>query len=209
MKPWIVPPLHVVTDDAVLGRADFLRRAMRVIEAGGPLLVLHLRGPRSSARRLFEVARALRDALYGTDGWLVVNDRVDVARAARADGVQLGARGLAVEDARRLLGPDGVLGASVHSADGARAARAGGADFVVAGTVWETASHPGRPGAGTGLVREIAALGMPTIAIGGVTAARAGRARDAGAAGVAVLRGVWDAPDPAAAVDDYLKQWKE
>lgn len=208
MKPWIPPPLHVVTDDAVVARADFLRRAVRVVEAGGPLLMLHLRGPRTPARRLYEAARALRDPLYGADGWLVVNDRVDVALAARADGVQLGAHGLHPADARRLLGPDDVVGASVHAVDEAGAAREGGADFVVAGTIWETATHPGRPGAGTGLIRAVAALGIPTIAIGGVTAARAAQARDAGAAGVAVLRGVWDAPDPAAAVSEYLKRWK-
>ena len=207
MKPNPIPPLHVVTDDAVVAREDFLDAAWRVARAGGPLLVFHLRAPRASGRRMYELARALLDAVMAADGRLVVNDRVDVALAA-ADGAQVGARGLHPADARRILGPDDLLGVSVHSVDEARDARAAGADFVLAGTIWPTESHPGRPGTGTGLVREIAALGTPTIAIGGVTPERVAEAREAGAAGVAVIRGVWDAPDPAAAVTEFLKHWK-
>lgn len=206
MKPDPSPPLHVVTDDAVVARVDFLDRAEVIIQAGGPLLVFHLRAPRASGRRMYELARALR--VIGADGWLVVNDRVDVAVAAGADGAQVGARGLAPADARRVLHPGDLLGVSVHSVDEARAAQAEGADFVLAGTIWATPSHPERPGAGTGLVREIAALGIATVAIGGVTPEREAEARDAGAAGVAVMRGVWDAPDPAAAVKEYLRNWK-
>lgn len=208
MKPNPIPPLHVVTDDAVVARGDFLQQAARIIQAAGPSLVFHLRAPRASGRRMFELACALQNALWEADGWLVVNDRVDVARSIPADGAQVGARGLAVADARRLLWTSDLLGASVHSADEARAAKEEGADFVLAGTIWESASHPGRPGVGTGLIREVAALGLPTIAIGGVTPQRVPEAREAGAAGVAVIRGVWDASDPAAAVDEYLRHWK-
>lgn len=205
-----IPPLHVVTDDAVVARAGFLDQARRVIEAGGPFLMLHLRAPGASGRRLYELARALRDSVVRADAWLVVNDRVDVALAAGAHGAQVGVRGLHTADACTLLGPERVLGVSVHSVDEARAAQANGADFVLAGTIWQTPSHPGRPGAGTGLLREISgAIHIPAIAIGGVTPERVPEARDAGAWGVAVIRGVWDAPDPAAAVDEYLKHWKE
>lgn len=208
MKPNPIPPLHVVTNDAVVARGDFLDQAARIIWAAGPSLVLHLRAPRASGRRMYELARALQERLWNADGWLVVNDRVDVARSIPADGAHVGARGLAVADARRLLWTSDLLGASVHSADEARAAKRDGADFVLAGTIWESPSHPGRPGVGTGLIREVAALGISTIAIGGVTPQRAVEAREAGATGVAVIRGVWDAPDPAAAVDEYLKHWK-
>lgn len=209
MKPRPIPPLHVVTDDAVVARGDFHEVAERIIEAGGPLLAVHLRAPRASGRRMYELARALRDPVIAADGWLIVNDRVDVAVAAGADGAHVGGRGLAPADARRLLGPDDRLGVSVHAVDEARAAQADGADFVLAGTIWPTPSHPDRRGAGVGLIREITALGIPTIAIGGVTPERVAEARDAGAAGIATIRGVWDAPDPAAAVSEYLKHWKE
>jgi len=209
MKLQRIPPLHVVTDDAVVARADFLHQARRVIAAGGPALMFHLRAPRGSGRRLYELACALMQPVYTEDGWLVVSDRVDVAMAAGADGVQVGARGLRAADARRVLRPDDLLGASVHSVDEARAAQADGADFVLAGTIWDTPSHSDRPGAGPALLREISgAIIRPTIAIGGVTPERVPEAFDAGAVGVAVIRGVWDAPDSAAAVAGYLKHWK-
>lgn len=203
-----VPPLHVVTDDEVVARPDFLERAGRIIQAGGSLLALHLRAPRASGRRMYELADALRSMMADAGALLIVNDRVDVAMAARADGAQVGARGLEAADARRLIGSDRLLGVSVHSVDEARAAQADGADYVIAGTIWETPSHPERRGAGVGLIREIAALDIPPIAIGGVTPARTAEARDAGAAGVATIRGVWDAPDPEAAVSEYLEHWK-
>ncbi|HWK90550.1 MAG TPA: thiamine phosphate synthase, partial [Longimicrobium sp.] len=94
------------------------------------------------------------------------------------------------------------------AADEARAALEGEPDFLFAGSVWATPSHPDREAAGTALIHEIAALGVPVIAIGGVAAARVREARDAGAAGVAAIRGIWSAPDPAAAVREYLEQWK-
>jgi thiamine-phosphate diphosphorylase len=201
-------PLHVVTDDEIIARPDFFAQAARVIQAGGPLLTFHLRAPRASGRRLYETGCALIHPVYDHDGWIVVNDRVDVAMAVEADGVQVGARGLHAADARRVLHAGDLLGVSVHSVDEARAARADGADYVFAGTIWPTPSHPERPGAGLGLIGGIAALGIPAIAIGGVTPERVMEAREAGAAGVAVLRGVWDAPDPAAAVAEYLEAWR-
>jgi thiamine-phosphate pyrophosphorylase len=209
MKPGRIPPLHVVTDDEVVARADFPDRARVILEAGGAEVALHLRSPQASGRRMYELATALRPVAADAGALLIVNDRVDVALATGADGAHVGGRGMEPADARRLLGPDRLLGVSVHSVDEAREAMDGGADYVFAGTIWETPSHPERAGAGIGLIREIAALGIHTIAIGGVTPARVAEARDAGAAGVAVIRGVWDAPDPAAAVAEYLKQWKD
>ncbi|HEU0051612.1 MAG TPA: thiamine phosphate synthase, partial [Longimicrobium sp.] len=128
--------------------------------------------------------------------------------AAGAHGVQLGARSLSVEDARRVVGEGMLVGASVHTEDEARAALGGGADFLVAGAVFATASHPGREPAGVGLIERIAALGAPAVAIGGITPERVATVRRAGAAGVAVIRGVWDAPGPAEAVQRYLDAWR-
>jgi thiamine-phosphate pyrophosphorylase len=206
LRPEPIPPLHVVTDEAVVARRDFLDSARRIVEAGGAEVALHLRAPGASGRRVHDLAVALRSMTAQAGALLIVNDRVDVALAAGADGAQVGGRGLGPADARRLIGPDRLLGVSVHSVDDARAARDGGGDYLLAGTIWETASHPERRGAGIGVVREIAALGIPTIAIGGVTPERVAEARDAGAAGVAVIRGVWDAADPAAGVEEYLRR---
>ncbi|WP_420129782.1 thiamine phosphate synthase [Longimicrobium sp.] len=204
-----MPALHVVTDDEVVARGGFLDVARKIVDAGAADVALHLRAPRASGRRMYGFASALRGMTADAGTLLIVNDRADVALAAGADGAQVGGRGLRPEDARRIIGPDRLLGVSVHSVDEARAAMDGGADYVLAGTIWETPSHPERSGAGIGLIREIAALGIPTVAIGGVTPERAAEARGAGAAGVATIRGVWDARDPTAAVEEYLKHWKE
>ncbi len=192
----------------MVGRTDFVDRARLILEMGGPDIVFHLRAPRASARRVHDLAQAVVGVAAGEGAVLLVNERVDVALAA-ADGAQVGARGVRVRDARRMLGPDQFLGASVHTADEAIDAAAEGADFVVAGTIWPTPSHPGRQGAGLDLIREIASFNIAVVAIGGVTPERAAEARTAGASGIAVIRGVWDAADPAEAVRDYLEYWKE
>jgi thiamine-phosphate diphosphorylase len=137
---------------------------------------------------------------------VLVNDRLDVALALPVDGVQLRETSLAVSDARRLLGADRWIGASVHGAERAVQAEDEGADFLVVGTLFATATHPGRAGQGPGVLAEVlASCELPLVVIGGVTPERAGEARRAGAYGVAALGGVWRAADPAAAVREYLQ----
>ena len=201
-----LPPLHVVTDDAVVARPAFRDDAAAVLQAGGERLCLHLRAPHASGRRVYEMAAWLRPLASEAGALLLVNDRADVA-LLWGDGLQVGSRGLPVAAARRVLGAERLLGASVHAASEASAAAAAGADFLLAGPVWPTPSHPDAAAAGLALVAACAAA-APTVAIGGVTPARAAEARAAGATGVAAVRGVWEAPDPAAAVNDYLRSWK-
>lgn len=199
-------PLHLVTDDAVLSDDAFADRARAVLEAGGARVALHLRGPGTAGRRLWELAAALRPVATRTEGLLFANDRVDVALAAGLDGVQLGERSLPVTEARGLLPEGRRVGASVHDVDGADRAAGGGADFVVLGTIFATSSHPGRPSAGPALitgVRRRAAI--PVVAIGGITPERVDEVVRAGARGVAVLSGVWGAPDPVEALAGYLQ----
>ena len=200
-----LPPLHVVTDDAVLGRADFADAARDVLAAGGPRLALHLRGPGSSAARLHDLAVALLEHARRSGALLLVNDRVDLALALPLDGVQLGERSLPVAVARRLLGPRWI-GRSVHGAPAALEGKEGGADFLVVGTVFASASHPEREPAGPARIREMRGLvDLPLLAIGGVTPGRVAEVLEAGASGAAVLSGVWDAPEPPRAVEGYLQ----
>ena len=200
MKPEI-PPLHVVTDDATLARPDFLRAAAEVIHAGGPMLALHLRAPSASGIAVYRWAEALRMATREAGALLLVNDRVDVAVAVDADGVQLGQRGLLAADARALAGPERLIGVSVHAGEDA----GGDADFLLVGNVYATESHPGRAGIG---VAGLARFGGARVAIGGVTPERVGELRDAGVRGVAAIRAVWDAPSPARAVRSFIKEWQ-
>jgi len=204
-----LPRLHAVTDDAVLARPGFPAAARAVLAAGGPDLALHLRGPHVGGRRLWELAASLAGAANDNGALLVVNDRLDVALAVGAGGVQLGRRSMLPADARRLLGPGAVIGCSVGTADEARAAHGAGADFVLAGSVHPTATHPGREGIGGAGLRAIAALGVPTVAIGGMAPERVAEARSAGASGVAAIRAVWDADDPARAVARFLEAYED
>ena len=199
----MIPRLHVVTDDAVLASPEFARTAAALAGSLRGELALHLRGHATPARRLHALAEELDPIVAAAGGLLLVADRVDVALATEAAGVRLGARSIPVAVARELLG-DRPVASSVHSVDEAVAAARDGADFLVLGTIWATASHPGREGAGPGHITAVAArVDVPVVAIGGVTIPRAVEAVAAGAAGVAILSGVWGAADPLAAARGY------
>jgi thiamine-phosphate pyrophosphorylase len=154
---------------------------------------------------LLELAARLRKVAAGT-ALLVVNERVDVAMASGAGGVQLGEEGLPVEVAWRLAGEGSLIGRSVHSVEGALEAQEQGADFLVVGTIFPTGSHPGTEAAGPALLSSLAGrVGIPFLAIGGVTAENAAAVVDAGASGAAVISAILAARDPEAAARE-LKQ---
>ena len=201
-----VPRLHVITDDAVLALDGFVETAGAVLEAGSGGVALHVRGPRTTGRVLFETASRLRDTARRSGALLLVNDRVDVALAAGADGAHLGERSLPVDSARTLLGADRSVSASVHGPDALAAVAAAGANFALAGTVFPSASHPERPGIGADGLSGILAVapGIPVLGIGGIVVDGVGAVLAAGAYGVAVLSGIWGRRDPVAAVLDYL-----
>lgn len=158
------------------------------------------------ASTVYRVVSRLLDVAHGTGSVVVVNDRIDVALAAGAGAVHLGERSLATATARRLVGSRALIGRSTHGpADVRREVRAG-VDYLFFGNVWATPSHPGREGAGrTGLRDAVeAADAVPIFAIGGVDVGRVPGVIDAGVRGVAVVRGVWDASDPAEAVSEYI-----
>jgi len=203
------PSLHAITDDQTLAAAGFVDRALALLEAHGPALAFHLRGHATTGGTLFRLGDALAPAARGSGASLLVNDRLDVALALDC-GAQVGHRSLPVAEARALIGPGTMLGCSTHGVEESIRALDDGADFVLLGTIWASGSHPGRPGAGAGLVADtVAALAgrttAPIIAIGGVTPKRAAEAVEAGAHGVAVLSGLWEAADPVVAASLYLE----
>ncbi len=206
-----VPVIHAVTTDAIVARPDFLARAARVMHALGPRGAVHVRAHDRSARRLVELAEALSARQTDTGAWVVVNDRVDIALAVGARGVQLTTRSLTPADAQRAAAATGralAIGASVHTVEEARAAADAGATWVVAGHVYATPSHAGEPGRGLDAVRAICqACTVPVIAIGGVRPDDVGPLRAAGALGVAAVRGIWRADDAEDACVRYLFEY--
>lgn len=203
----MIPPLHVITDDAILNRAGFLSQARELMAAGGSGVALHLRGPGLVGRRIFELAKALRPDCRETGCMLLVNDRLDIALALDLPGAHLGQRSLPPGVARKLLGPARTLGLSVHGRREAEGGKKGEVDFLVVGALFPTRSHPERKAGGVGRLREIGELNPPPmVGIGGITPPRVGEVLDVGAVGVAVRGGVWETPDPAAAAGVYLRE---
>lgn len=185
------PCLMLVTDRVLAGGPEGLVRAIAAaVEGGADAVQLRERGLPDD--ELLVLARRLREATAGR-ALLLVNGRLDVALAVGADGLHLPEAAPAVPRPR----PGFLLGRSVHSLEAARRAEAEGADYLIAGPVYATRSHPGAPAAGLGLIREIAgAVRPPVLAIGGVNAGRAGEVVEAGAAGVAVISAVLGDPSP-------------
>jgi thiamine-phosphate diphosphorylase len=202
-----LPRLHAITDAAVIAAPDFAVRA-GAIAAAGSVVALHARDRTASGAALTRVARRLAALAAPPEAAVFVNARPDVAQATGAQGVQLGADDLRPADARASF-PRGWIGRSVHSAREAEAAAAEGADYLVVGNVYQTTSHPGRPAGGLALVRDSVRLGLPVIAIGGVDALRVAEVRDEGAYGVAAIRALWWATDPAAAAMAMVAPWTE
>jgi len=128
-------------------------------------------------------------AVRGTPARVIVNERVDVALAAGAHGVHLRGDSIGALLVRGLCPPSFLIGRSVHSADEAdRAARDGGLDYLIFGTVFSTSSKPGRPAAGPALLADTcAAVALPVLAIGGMTVERLGDVAGSGAAGFAAI----------------------
>lgn len=177
-------PLGVVVRAALAGGARWFQLREKDLD-GGPLLAL---------------AEELAAEIHAGGGRLLVNDRIDVALAARADGVVLPATSFATADARALLGPAAILARSTHSSEEVARAARDGCDFVLFGPVFATPSKEAYgPPQGLEGLREASRLGVPVVAVGGITAGSAPGAISAGAAGIAVIREVMAADAPAEA----------
>jgi thiamine-phosphate diphosphorylase len=146
--------------------------------------ILQLRAPHLTTAHLEAEARKLIGA---SPVPVVISSRVDLAVACDAAGVHLPERDIAPSEARKLLGRR-LIGRSVHSVGAAEVAASEGADYVVYGPIWASASHPGVAPVGIDALAEVArAVGVPVLAIGGVTPERIAECHDAGAAGYAAI----------------------
>ena len=201
-------PLYLVTDRKQTGGrplVDVVEAALR----GGARLV-QLREKDLSGLALTQLGDEVRAATRRHGALLLVNDRVDVALAVEADGAHLAGTSMRPEDVRPLLGPDRWIGASVHSLAQAKAAEAGGADFVAFGPVFETPSKaPYGPPVGLDALRAAKrALSIPILAIGGIMAENLAQVARAGADGFAVISAILADPDPESAARNLLHTWE-
>jgi len=182
---------------------QFTALVRSLVEAG--VDVLQLRDKTLDDRRLLERARQLRRLTAPSDTLFVMNDRPDLATLARADGVHVGQEELAVKDARTIVGPDALVGVSVHSIEQARQAVLDGAGYLGVGPVFASGTKRFEEFPGPGLLRAVSGeIRLPAFAIGGITRENLPEVLRAGFRRVAVSGAVTTAPNPAAAARDLL-----
>jgi thiamine-phosphate pyrophosphorylase len=177
--------------------AEFLDAALR-----GGVDIVQLREKGLEARQEIAYAEVFADAARRHGALWAVNDRVDLALATGADIVHLGQDDLPVPVARRILGPQPLIGRSTHAeAEVTAAAVEPGVDYFCVGPTWPTPTKPGRPAPGLGLLRHAAGLhtDRPWFAIGGIDEQRLDDVLAAGARRVVVVRAITEAGDPEAA----------
>ncbi len=202
MRPPL-PRLHAITDERIARRPDIDVVARALAEGGGLDLAFHARGRELTGLEHY----SLSVQLSNLPSFLFVNDRLDIALAVPSAGVQLGHGSLPVS-AARALNPLWWIGKSVHDLAEAEAARTEGADYLVVGPVFATASHPGHTPMGLAGLEQIvaAAEALPVIAIGGISADRVREVRASGAYGVAAIRALWDDAEPEKAAR-RMREW--
>lgn len=178
------------------GVAAALRAGVRIVQ---------YRDKSGDRVRRHEQARALRELSTAHDTLLIINDDPELARAVRADGVHLGGVDASIATARAVLGPGALIGASCYNEiERAQAAALAGADYVAFGAFFDSATKPGAGRAEPSLLRAAAALGLPRVAIGGVTAHNARPLIETGADAIAVVGAIWDAADREAAARELV-----
>lgn len=188
----ILPRLYAIVDVDVAERARWTPRDLgRAYLAGGARL-LQLRAKTMASGPLLDLAAAMSEDARAAGGWLILNDRVDLAVLAQAAGVHVGQDDLPAADARRLAGPDALVGVSTHTIEQVEAAVAAPVSYVAVGPMFDTTTkETGYAAVGLTLLTRAAAVlrprAMPIVAIGGITLDRAPALIDAGAASIAVI----------------------
>ena len=190
------PSLYLVTDLALAAGRPLVDVVGEAIEGG--VTMVQYRDKHAGTRAMIEGARATLRVAREAGRPLLINDRVDVALAAGADGVHLGQEDMPVSMARRLLGPERILGVTATGPDQAREAEREGADYVGCSAVFstQTKTDTGLPVGLEGLRELVGSVSLPVVAIGGIDQGNAADVMRTGAAGLAVVSAIMGAADP-------------
>ena len=198
--------LYLVTDRNQTGGRDLLWVLEQTLDAG--VKAIQLREKDLSGRDLFSLAERSRKLCQAYDAALFINDRVDVALAVDGAGVQLSQPSLPVITTRALLGPQKLIGVSTHSIREAKEAEQNGADFVLFGPVYFTASKAayGDPQGLAVLRRIVDNVSLPVYAIGGITPGNTASTKKIGVRGVALISAIVSAESPKKAAEQMLRK---
>jgi thiamine-phosphate pyrophosphorylase len=200
--------VYLVTDRTQTQGRELLWVLEQALEAG--VNAVQLREKDLAGKELFQLAEKTRRLCDHYNASLFINDRIDVALAVDAAGVQLGRTSLPLETARSLLGPEKFIGASIHSLEEVTAAKNGGADFVLFGPVYFTPSKAsfGAPQGLAALTKIVDVCPLPVYAIGGITAKNVAEVRTACVRGVALIAGILAAENPKDAAAAILRLFR-
>ena len=193
--------LYVLVDDSLKTELSMQEKARLVIEAG--IGVLQLRMKKTSDAEALEITKEIMVLARSSETKVIVNDRVDLALLGGADGVHVGADDVPVSLARRVLGPDRLVGATCRSVEDIVAARTAGADHVGLGPVFQTSTKVvnAAPLGIEGLRTVVTAAPLPVVAIGGISENSLRAVLQTGAHCAAVASAVWSADDVVAALE--------
>ena len=199
----VLPRLYVILDAALISSPE-RDCAASLAEAG--VRLLQYRNKSAPARQYLESSRALAETLVPRGVSFFVNDRPDVAFLAGASGVHVGQEDLDVEQTRRVIGRDRLVGVSTHNLEQFDRAATSSADYIAVGPIFGTSSKANPdPVVGLAFLRRVRGLTeKPIVAIGGITLERAAGAIEAGADSVAVIGGILSAADPAQRARQYI-----
>lgn len=199
--------LYAIIDSQALGGRSHLEVASQVIRGGAK--VIQLRHKLDGKDELLSIAQQLKNLCSENGVLFLVNDHLDIALAVGADGLHLGQEDLPVAIARRLLPIDMILGCSVITVEQAKAAEAGGADYIAVGSIYPTLSKETAKVVGPEMLRWVrGAVSLPLVAIGGINRDNAGEVAAAGANGVAVISAILRAEDVEEAARRVIKAFE-
>lgn len=205
--PLYLPPLYAILDPEQLKGRAIEAVLPELLRAG--VKMLQLRAKSLAAKEFLELARWVRDETANHGCRLIVNDRVDIAMACRADGVHLGQDDLPLHAGRKLMG-QGIIGISTHDIEQARQAQHDGADYIGFGPMFGTQTKDtGYSARGTDMLKEIrAAVTIPIVAIGGINEQNVSQVWQAGANSAAIISDILGAADIAGKIATLLSQQK-
>lgn len=192
-KPTIAPGVYVISDDV----ATLLAGA----EAGAS--VIQLRDKHATKAQIYDKAVALKAQYQNSRIPFIINDHIDIALAIRADGLHTGQDDVPLAVQRAILGHQRIIGRTTHDFAQGQKAVTEGADYISVGPIWETPSKPGRAGIGYDYLREVATLGIPYVAIGGVSMANIADIATYAPPMIGIIR----AHDQIAEIREYMESW--
>ncbi|MFC4777081.1 thiamine phosphate synthase [Paenibacillus sp. GCM10023252] len=208
MSDWRDWELYVITGENYHPGRELLAVMEQTLQGGARMV--QLRDKWASKEELLQKGHALRALTRKYNVPLIINDYVDIALEVEADGVHLGQEDGGLEEARRLLGPDRIIGISTHKIEQARAAERGGADYIGVGPVYPTGTKPGREAVTPSYVRQVATeIRIPFVAIGGITLSNVDEVLQAGATRVCAVSAIVGSADPADACRQFLSKVQE